>query len=44
LRTEDQLLFPDPRGGVLANKVLNRWYRDLATATVPVTPPAAATP
>jgi integrase len=30
LRTEDQLLFPDPRGGVLANKVLNRWYRDLA--------------
>jgi integrase len=31
LRTESQLLFPDPRGGVLANKVLNRWYRDLAT-------------
>jgi integrase len=31
LRTEDQLLFPDPRGGVVANKVLNRWYRDLAT-------------
>jgi integrase len=31
LRTEEQLLFPDPRGGVLANKVLNRWYRDLAT-------------
>jgi integrase len=30
LRTEDQLLFPDPRGGVLSNKVLNRWYRDLA--------------
>jgi integrase len=31
LRTEDQLLFPDPRGGVFGNKVLNRWYRDLAT-------------
>ena len=26
LRTEDQLLFPDPRGGVLSNKVLNKWY------------------
>jgi hypothetical protein len=25
LRTEDQLLFPDPRGGVPSNKVLNRW-------------------
>jgi integrase len=30
MRTEDQLLFPDPRGGVLSNKVLNRWYRELA--------------
>ena len=30
MRTEDQLLFPDPRGGVLANEVSNRWYRDLA--------------
>jgi integrase len=30
LRTEDQLLFPDPRGGVLSNKVPNRWYRELA--------------
>jgi integrase len=30
LRTEEQLLFPDPRGGVLSNKVMNRWYRDLA--------------
>jgi integrase len=30
LRTEGQLLFPDPRGGVLSNKVLNRWYRLLA--------------
>jgi integrase len=28
--TEDQHLFPDPRRGVLSNKVLNRWYRDLA--------------
>jgi len=30
LRTDDQLLFPDPRGGVLSNKVLNKWYRELA--------------
>ena len=30
MRTEEQLLFPDPRGGVLSNKVMNRWYRDLA--------------
>jgi hypothetical protein len=30
LRTEDQLLFPDPRGGVLSNKILNRWFRDVA--------------
>jgi len=32
LRTEGQLLFPDPRGGVLSNKVLNKWYRQLANA------------
>ena len=27
---DDKLLFPDPRGGYLSNKVLNRWYRELA--------------
>lgn len=32
MRTEGQLLFADPRGGVLSNKILNRWYRELATA------------
>ncbi|MEK7703629.1 MAG: tyrosine-type recombinase/integrase [Myxococcota bacterium] len=31
LRTEGQLLFADPRGGYLSNKVLNRWYRELST-------------
>ena len=31
LRTDEQLLFPDPRGGVLSNKVLNKWCRELAT-------------
>lgn len=30
LRIEGQLLFPDPRCGYLSNKVLNRWYRELA--------------
>lgn len=31
LRTEGQLLFPDPRGDrPLSNKILNRWYRELA--------------
>jgi len=52
LSTEGQLLFPDPRGGHLSNKVLNRWYRELSEeaaslgspATVHGTPPGAATP
>lgn len=31
LRTEGQLLFPDPRGEMpLSNKILNRWYRELS--------------
>jgi len=30
LRVEGQRLFPDPRGGALSNKVLNRWWRLLA--------------
>ena len=32
LRTEGQLVLPDPREGHLSNKVLNRWYRELAKA------------
>lgn len=27
---DDTLLLPDPRGGYLSNKVLHRWYRELA--------------
>jgi len=30
LRTDGQLLFADPRGGYLSNKILNRWYRELS--------------
>jgi integrase len=30
LRTEGQLLFPSNDGKALSNKVLNRWYRELA--------------
>ena len=29
-RPESQLLFPQPDGKPLSNKLLNRWYRELA--------------